>query len=198
METILRWDTEFFLFLNGFHTDFGNLFWYYVSQIWTWFPLYIFIIYCLARKFKKRAWVIVPLFFLMILLTDQTCNLVKKTVQRPRPSHTEAIMDEIQLVQKPDGTYYYGGKYGFPSAHAANSMALAFAVFFFLGRGKKWVLPTMIAWSLVLAYSRIYLGVHYPLDILTGFCVGALWAWLMSSAYFRFEERRNSGSQRQR
>lgn len=190
METLLRWDTDFFLFLNGLRTDWGDVFWYYVSQIWIWIPLYLFIIWCLAQKFKRRAWVVVPLFFLMIFFTDQTCNLLKNTVQRPRPSHTEAIADEIHLVQKPDGAYYYGGKYGFPSAHAANSMALAFAVFVFLGRRKKWVLPIMIGWSLLLAYSRIYLGVHYPLDVLTGFLVGTFWALTVSACYFYFEKKR--------
>lgn len=190
METLLRWDTDFFLFLNGLRTDWGDVFWYYVSQIWIWIPLYLFIIWCLAQKFKRRAWVVVPLFFLMIFFTDQTCNLLKNTVQRQRPSHTEAIEDEIHLVQKPDGTYYYGGKYGFPSAHAANSMALAFAVFVFLGRRKKWVLPIMIGWSLLLAYSRIYLGVHYPLDVLTGFLVGTFWALTVSACYFYFEKKR--------
>lgn len=186
MSSIIQWDTNLFLFLNGIHSAWADRFFYIISQIWTWLPLYLLILALLIRKWRRRAWVVVPLFFLMILLTDQTCNLIKKSVKRPRPSHTEAIIDEVHLVQKPDGNYYYGGLYGYPSAHAANSAALAFAVFFFLGRGRKWVLPLMIAWSLLLAYSRIYLGVHFPCDILTGLLIGSLWACGINFLFFRF------------
>lgn len=188
METIIQWDTTFFLFLNGLRAEWADKFFYIVSQIFTWLPLYLLIIFLLVRKWKRRAWLIVPLFFLMILCTDQTCNLIKRTVCRYRPSHTEELVGKVQLVQKPDGHYYYGGKYGFPSAHAANSAALAFAVFFFLGRGKKWVLPAMIAWSLLLSYSRIYLGVHFPGDILMGFVIGTCWAYLFHLFYFKWAD----------
>ena len=118
-------------------------------------------------------------FALTIVLSDQTCNLLKNSVCRLRPSHTEAIAEQIHLVQKPDGHRYFGGKYGFPSAHASNSMALAFLVIFFLSKGKKWVMVLAVAWSLMMAYTRLYLGVHYPLDILCGFILGSCYAFLM-------------------
>ena len=191
METLLHWDTDFFLFLNGWHTDWADVFFWIVSQIWTWLPLYIFILWMLVKKFGKHSWISILLFFLIIFCTDQTCNILKNNVKRHRPSHTEAIADDIQLVRKPNGHYYYGGQYGFPSAHAANSMALAIAVFLFFGKEKKkrWILPAMIAWSLLLAYSRIYLGVHFPLDILVGFLVGGCWAWLLSRLYHHFQKK---------
>ena len=179
METLLRFDTELFLFFNGLHAPWADRFVYVLSQVWCWIPLYLLVIFLIFFFYKKKGWMVLLVFGLTITLSDQTCNLLKNSVFRLRPSHTEAIAEQIHLVQKPDGNRYFGGKYGFPSAHASNSMALAFLVIFFLSKGKKWVVAAMILWSLLMAYTRLYLGVHYPLDILCGFVVGSCCALLM-------------------
>ena len=183
MERILQLDTELFLFFNGLHTPWADRFVYLLSQIWFWIPLYLLLIFLVFKFYRKKGWKVLLVFILTITLSDQACNLLKNSVQRLRPSHTEALAGDIHLVQKPDGNMYYGGKYGFPSAHAANSMALAFLVFFFLSKGKKWVIVLAMAWSLLMAYTRLYLGVHYPTDILCGFIVGSCSAFLMTFMY---------------
>ena len=114
-----------------------------------------------------------------VFLSDQSCNLIKRTVQRPRPSHNIELVDQVHLVAKPDGTLYKGGPYGFPSSHAANAMALAFIVVVFLTREKTLWTLLMFFWMLLVSYSRIYLGVHYPGDIIVGWCVGAIWSGLI-------------------
>ena len=183
METLLRFDTELFLFFNGLHASWADRLVYLISQVWFWIPLYLLVVFLIFRQYKKVAWKVLIVFVLAITLSDQTCNLLKHSVQRLRPSHTEAIAEQIHLVQKPDGNRYFGGKYGFPSAHASNSMALAFLVIFFLSKGKKWVMVLAVVWSLMMAYTRLYLGVHYPLDILCGFVVGSCFALLLAFLY---------------
>ncbi len=180
MDQLLHWDEFFFLFFNGLHTSFLDKFFYFITLIPVWIPLYLSIILLIIHQYKKKSWLIICTFIFTILCTDQTCNLVKHSVKRPRPSHTEALSTQIHLHQYPDGTYYYGGAYGFPSAHAANAMAFAVLVIFFLTKRKKILSVVFIIWALLLAYSRIYLGVHYPLDIVTGLILGCCWGlfWL--------------------
>lgn len=183
MEKLLQFDTELFLFFNGLHAPWADRFVYLLSQIWFWIPLYLLVIFLIFKFYRKKGWMVFLVFVLAITLSDQTCNLLKNSVQRLRPSHTEAIATDIHLVQKPDGNRYFGGQYGFPSAHSANSMSLAFLIIFFLSKGKKWVAVAAIAWSLLMAYTRLYLGVHYPLDILCGFILGSCYALLLVFIY---------------
>ena len=183
MEKLLQFDTELFLFFNGLHAPWADRFVYLLSQIWFWIPLYLLVIFLIFKFYRKKGWMVLLVFVLALTLSDQTCNLLKNSVQRLRPSHTEAIAADIHLVQKPDGNRYFGGQYGFPSAHSANSMSLAFLIIFFLSKGKKWVAVAAIAWSLLMAYTRLYLGVHYPLDILCGFILGSCYALLLVFIY---------------
>ena len=183
METFLRFDTDLFLFFNGLHASWADRMVYLISQVWFWIPLYLLVVFLIFKQYKKQAWKVVLVFILTITLSDQTCNLVKNSVCRYRPSHTMAIAEQIHLVQKPDGKLYYGGQYGFPSAHASNSMALAFLVIFFLSKGEKWVIVLALCLSLLLAYTRLYLGVHYPIDILCGFVIGSCYAFLLTFLY---------------
>ncbi|MCQ2262812.1 MAG: phosphatase PAP2 family protein [Bacteroidales bacterium] len=168
-------DTDIFLFFNGFHAAWADRFFWVVTNTWTWLPLYLTAIFFFFKKFKKKGFLVLAAAILVILFTDQTCNLIKRTVQRPRPSHTEQIADEIHLVADNDGDLYYGGKYGFPSAHAANTAAFALFLILCFKEQRRWVMPTAIFWSLLLSYSRLYVGVHYPIDILCGWCIGLTW-----------------------
>lgn len=183
METLLRFDTELFLFFNGLHVSWADRLVYFISQVWFWIPLYLLLIFLIFKQYRKEAWKVLLAFILTIILSDQTCNFVKNSVCRYRPSHTEVMAKDIHLVKKLDGNLYYGGKYGFPSAHASNSMALAILVIFFLSKRKKWVIAAMLFWSLLMAYTRLYLGVHYPLDILCGFVLGSCFSLLLIFLY---------------
>lgn len=179
LEYFLTPDLNIFLFLNGLHSSWADVFFYWVSNRFIWLPFYALLAFFLIRKWRKKS---IPIFIALVLcifLTDQSCNLIKHSVQRPRPSHEPGLCEQVHLVAKPDGTLYRGGPYSFPSSHAANSMAMALFVIFYLSEKRKWVIVGMLLWVLLLSYSRIYLGVHYPSDLMAGWIIGACWATLL-------------------
>ncbi|MCQ2287388.1 MAG: phosphatase PAP2 family protein [Bacteroidales bacterium] len=178
-------DQSIFLFFNGLHCPWADFVFYWISDRFVWIPLYAVLAFFLIKKYKKKVIPLLLSLIICITLTDQSCNIIKKTVQRPRPSHEVALCGQVHLVAKPDGTLYTGGPYGFPSSHAANSLAMALFIIFYLGKNKKWTLFLMIFWAFLLSYSRIYLGVHYPGDIITGWVIGGLFAILCRIALRR-------------
>ncbi|MBR4219316.1 MAG: phosphatase PAP2 family protein [Bacteroidales bacterium] len=179
MESLQQIDSSIFLYFNRMHTSWTDVLFYYISNRFVWIPLYLLLAFFLFRRYRKKAWIVVAAVVISVFLSDQSCNLIKRTVQRPRPSHNIELVDQVHLVAKPDGTLYKGGPYGFPSSHAANAMALAFIVVMFLTREKTLWTLLMFFWMLLVSYSRIYLGVHYPGDIIVGWCVGAIWSGLI-------------------
>jgi undecaprenyl-diphosphatase len=174
LEVIAHWDTTITLFLNGLHASWLDPVMYWISNRWIWIPLYVFIAFVTIIKRKKKA--ILPIFLLIltIIISDQGCNFLKKNTERLRPSHNIELEQKIYLVKQPNGDYYTGGPFGFPSAHAANAMVFALFVFFFAGNRKIWVLLAIFFWAALLGYSRIYLGVHYWLDVECGYLFGAV------------------------
>jgi len=174
METILNLDKSLFLFFNSLHTKWLDHFFYVITNTWVWIPLYSYVIYLTYKKWGKKT--IFILLFLVggLFITDQSCNLLKNSTQRLRPSREVELADQIHLYQKSDGTHYKAGKFSFPSAHSANSMLFAVFIIIFIANKRKWIIGAAILWSLMLGYSRIYLGVHYPFDVLTGFTLGLI------------------------
>jgi undecaprenyl-diphosphatase len=174
LETITRFDTIVTLFFNGLNTSWLDPIMYWISDRFIWIPLYLFVIFVTIKKWKKKSIILILLLVLSVAISDQGCNMLKKSTQRLRPSHNVELDGKIHLVKNTDGEYYRGGKYGFPSAHAANAMVFALFVFFFAGNRKMWVLCAIFFWAALLGYSRIYLGVHYWMDVECGYLVGAL------------------------
>jgi undecaprenyl-diphosphatase len=177
MNNLIHLDQSLFLTLNGLHTKWLDPIIYLLTQTWFWIPLYLLVFYFTIKKYKKKSIIPILLIFLGILISDQTCNLIKNSTERPRPSREVELIGNVHLFQKTDGNFYKGGKYGFPSAHAANSMVLAVFIIYFLSNKKKWILFSIITWSLLMGYTRIYLGVHYPLDVLSGYILGLIIAY---------------------
>lgn len=169
MDKVLAMDQEVFLFLNGLHHSGLDPIMSFFSEKWVWLPLYAVLLGLLIYKYKsKTAWVILALALSIMVADRGSSGIMKPGFGRLRPCHDPNLADSIHLV---DGC---GGKFGFPSSHAANTFALA-SFFFFLFKGKNWRY-SLIAWALVVAYSRIYLGVHYPLDVL----FGAMYGWTVA------------------
>jgi undecaprenyl-diphosphatase len=130
----------------------------------------------LQRRYGWRglAWS-VPVIALMVLCTDTgSVLLFKNTVQRLRPSHVAELQDRIHLLVGDDGQFYRGGRFGFVSSHASNHFGIAVFMTGVLAGAPRWAAPALFAWAALIAYSRIYLGVHYPGDVLVGGAYGAL------------------------
>lgn len=181
LESLKELDIQLFLFLNGLHSDFFDTIMWLASSKFIWVPLYAWFLWLLYKKHRKDFWIVVLTVILMIIISDQLCNLSKNGIMRLRPSNDPGLMHKVHILKE-----YRGGPYGFYSGHASNAFAVAIFVILALKSRHKYILPVGLAFALLVSYSRIYLGVHYPLDILTGVVMGSLIAWLMYKAMTTF------------
>lgn len=165
-------DRLLLLFLNSHHSALFDVVFWHISKNIVWIPLYLFIVYVLFRRLGfKQALIVLVMVVLSVALADLTSvHCFKNVFCRYRPTHNPAIEHLVHIVRD-----YRGGNYGFISSHAANTMAAAVCLALFVAR--RWFWLIMITWALLVGYSRIYLGVHYPFDVLTGYAVGALIAY---------------------
>jgi undecaprenyl-diphosphatase len=154
---------------------------WYFSKTWFWFPVDVILLYSLFRKYDWRSAVFIVLgFALVVTIADQTASgFLKEFVQRLRPSREVDLDGLIHLVKDENGNPYIGGKFGFVSSHAANYMGIYLLYCLVMKPLKKWVLFALLAWVLLISYSRIYLGVHYPGDIVGGWIVGVIAAFIV-------------------
>jgi len=174
LQELLQLDKDIFIYLNGLGTpQWDNLF-QFISHKLSAGPLYIFLLLLSYQKLGiKKTLVLLISVALLITVTDQLSNFFKYGVARLRPCHDPEIVPVMRLVKS-----YCGGQYGYFSAHAANAFAIA--VFFgsILKSTIKYIGVFLVLWAAIVAYSRIYLGVHFPLDIITGAVIGSLFGWL--------------------
>lgn len=179
MSFIKELDTELFLFLNGLHIDWLDPIMTFISGKITWAPFYIVLLYLVIKNYKKQSILIIVGIILLIVCSDQISSSVFKPIfERPRPCHNEAIKD---LVYLPTG--HCGGAYGFISSHACNCFALATFITQILKRHYRKIGWVMYIWASMVAYSRIYMGVHYPGDVFVGAIVGMLIGFVISKIY---------------
>lgn len=158
-----------------------SLFWI-CSQKLTWVPLYLLLVYLIYRKYGLRQTGIIVIFIvLMVTFADQTANIFKTYTPKFRPSHTPELEG---LVHSVNG--YVGGLYGTVSAHSAISFGIA--TFSYLILSNRWLI-VMFFWAALVAYSRIYLGVHFPMDLLFGAIEGAFWAFVTYNGYLYISKR---------
>lgn len=173
MEQLVELDRELFLFLNNLGNPGWDLFWNTLTHKWTSIPLYILLIYLLYRSLGAKGAVITVLLVAgMITITDQLANVFKDGFERLRPCRQEGVMEYARFVA------IRCGQYGYFSAHAASSAALTVYLGFILRPFYSKILYILIFWALMVAYSRIYVGVHYPGDVLTGIVLGCLIGWI--------------------
>ncbi|MDA3816706.1 MAG: phosphatase PAP2 family protein [Prolixibacteraceae bacterium] len=162
-------DTQFFLSLNGAASPFFDRFFAFFTSKETWYPLYILLMFLIVRKYKMQSLWVILFFIVLIVLSDQISGLIKDLVGRLRPTH-EPLLEG--LVHNPTKS---GGYYSFLSSHATNSFALAVLTGFVSQRKRLWI--AFLLWAAVTSYSRVYVGVHYPFDIICGAILGVLIAW---------------------
>ncbi|HSH50356.1 MAG TPA: phosphatase PAP2 family protein [Bacteroidales bacterium] len=168
LEILKNLDTQLFIFLNGLNSSFWDqVMWWFSGKLF-WLPMYLIIIAYIIFKLRWKAIITLLFIALVVTLADQiSVHAFKEVFQRLRPCHNPELKDIVHLVNNK-----CGGQYGFVSSHAANT----FAVAFFLKNlfKQKYFSLFIISWAVVVSYSRIYLGVHYPFDIIAGALLGTI------------------------
>jgi len=173
LQQLIDLDQKLFLFLNGSGIEGLDPLMIFFSSMWFWVPAYLFAAFLLIRKSGIRGLIGIAFLMITLALTDQgSVHLFKEIFHRLRPCHEPLLQDQVRLVAD-----NCGGRYGFVSSHATNAFG-----FIMISAGlinKKYLTIVFIIWALVTSYSRIYLGVHYPGDILVGILVGLLIGFLV-------------------
>jgi len=170
-------DQQLFLFLNSHNSPFWDTVMYAISGRVIWAPLYLAILLYLGFTYKRKFLIIVPFIIIAVTLADQvSVQLFKDIFMRLRPCHEPSLTGMVHLVKGE-----CGGLYGFVSSHASNSFNVALLSLMFIK--KRWYTICIIIWASVIGYSRIYLGVHYPGDVICGAMVGAFIGWGVYKLY---------------
>ena len=166
LDRIIKWDQEVFLLLNGGGSEVYDSFWIFVSNTKSAIPLFVFIIILLIKKHRASFWQGLLLILVVVSLADlSSVHCFKNVFMRLRPSHAPELADQIRLLVSK------GGLYGFVSSHAANSFAIAGIVSALLSE-RKYMSYLLYSWATLVAYSRIYVGKHYLLDVIGGALLG--------------------------
>ena len=178
METLEQLDKELFLYLNDMQSPFWNTVMVFVSEKLVWIPFYLGLIVYLVWRYRRRSILMLAMVLIAIGLSDFIASgIFKPYFARLRPCHDASLSEFVNIVEG------CGGQFGFMSSHAANSFALA--VFFNLILSDRYAVfkVVLVVWAVVVSYSRIYLGVHYPGDVIGGALLGSFLAYVCSLGY---------------
>lgn len=185
LDKLISLDQELFIYLNGLGVESWDAFWIFYTTKFNWIPFYALLLFLLYKQNNLKPFLVtIVSIALMITFTDQVTNLFKSGFMRLRPCHESDVAEVMRLVKAS-----CGGRHGFFSGHSSNSMALAFFIGLTFKRNYKFLFPFMILWALFMAYSRIYVGVHYPLDVFCGALFGVFsgWIWFKICNYFKIK-----------
>ena len=172
IEQLLQWDQELFLYLNNLGTPVWDWFWVFITHKFAAIPMYAYLLYLLYKNYNLKTLGITLVFIaLLITATDQLANVFKDAFARPRPCKEDFMAQGRFLMD-------YCGKYGYFSAHAASSTALAIFLGNILKKWYKLAFPLLFIWAMLVSYSRIYVGKHYPGDVITGILIGSIIGFL--------------------
>jgi len=179
-EIFKKYDIEILRYINMHHSPFWDSVMWWCSGQYTWIPFYLLLVIIILIKLKKKAIPLVLLIAVLITFSDQLASsIIKPLFHRLRPSHNPDIENLLHYVNG-----YRGGLYGFVSSHAANTFSLAFYFFFTLRKPFPVMVALVFIWAVIVSYSRMYLGVHYPSDILVPFFLAIANGWMISELYW--------------
>lgn len=183
LEQLIDIDRQIFIYLNSLHSPGLDQVMYTLTNTWAWIPMYLLLLYWIVKYYQSDSWIFLLAIGVTILLADRiTSGVMKPFFLRLRPTHDPVLHGLVHTVNG-----YVGGKYGFASSHAANTTGVAVLVFLVLKdmpRPVWWV----FIWAGFIAYTRVYLGVHYPGDLIAGSAVGAICGWgsyLMANHFYQ-------------
>ena len=168
LQFFIHIDQRLFFFLNGMHNPFFDTVMCRLTGSLVWIPVYLLFLYLVIREYRWQTLIVIAFAACLILVSDQLCNIVKETIHRFRPSNDPALT-AVHIVNG-----YRGGTYGFYSAHASNTFAVAVYLILLIGQRFKFMIFLLLAWACVMSYTRIYLGVHFPGDVICGGIAGAI------------------------
>ena len=175
MNEIIQEDQQAFLYLNNLGSEPFDQFWILLSETWIWFPLYFIFLYLLYKNFQLRGLIFILIFIALgVTVSDQLAGIFKTGISRLRPCH-DPTLDHLMREVK------CGGKFGFYSSHASNTFFIATLMSLLLHKTYKFLPYILLFWAAIVSYSRIYLGVHFPLDILMGAVMGFLLGGLFAT-----------------
>lgn len=176
IEKLRQLDVDLFVYLNGLGSENFDAFWLTLTRQICWTPFFLLLFYLIYKKIGTKQTLFIIVFIAVLLIcTDQLTNFVKNSVQRLRPCNNPDINTFIRVVQVRNSFSFFSG-------HASNTMAVAVFLYCILHRYFKYF-GLLFLWPLIFAYSRIYLGLHYPLDILCGYLAGGLLGFIMFKIY---------------
>ncbi|WP_299801340.1 phosphatase PAP2 family protein [Maribacter sp. Asnod2-G09] len=177
LDKILQWDRDAFVYLNSLGIEQYDIFWSTVTKFPPWLPLFAFIIILFFVKFSKREAIAMILTLLvMVVFVGTLTDLTKNVVARLRPNNDEELNTLIRILRSPSGFSFFSG-------HASSSFSVITLTVLFLRRKFKWVYLFYI-WPILFAMSRVYVGVHFPIDLIVGALVGIVSAWLFYRLYW--------------
>lgn len=174
MQWLIELDTSWFHLINQSGNPFWDKIMYFTSHKLSWIPLYLILVYLIIKeKGKYSIWVLLIIGIVITLCDMGSVHLFKNTFERLRPCH---FLEDVRLVSD-----RCGGQFGFISSHASNVFGLAIIIGKIMN--KKLLFIGLFLWAAVVSYSRVYLGVHYPLDIFGGMLWGTIVALICFSIY---------------
>lgn len=181
MNWLINADKEAFLFLNSINSNVGDVIMSLFTRTEYWSLFFIAIIFFIFKQYKGKSYLVLLMIALIIVIADQGSGLVKNLVERLRPSHDETLKGLVHIVNKK------GGLYGYFSAHASNTFGVAtFLSLLFKNKRFSYI---VFAWATIASYTRIYLGLHFPGDILTGIVFGLATGWAIYKLLFYIDKR---------
>lgn len=184
-------DASILVAINSFgNPQLDEIMWFLTNKF-TWFPLYLFLFLLVYFNINKRRFIFFALIgFITVGAADFTASKgLKNNIKRYRPSHHAELHKQLNFYEIKPGEHYKGGQYGFVSGHAANSFAIALFFGLFLKRRFKYALHLLLFWAVVVSYTRLYLGVHYPSDIIGGCILGLGISYLGFQVYKKVKQR---------